>query len=115
MSRGVFVKIHGLGDAFLVGRKRFADIAGPLATFLDGHTVVTHNLPFDEFFINAAYAHCGYANHLSEDNETIDSLALAKSKFDGRISLDALVKRFKLDGITVPWSTRSCWPRFMRA
>ena len=95
---GFSEKIHGLSDAFLAGRKRFADIAGALATFLDGRTVIAHNLPFDESFINASYARCGFANQLSEDNDTIDSLALAKTKFDGRVSLDALVKRFKLDG-----------------
>ena len=95
---GYSEKIHGLSDEFLCGRKRFEDIALPLQGFLDGRVVIAHNLPFDESFINAEYDRYGLPYKLSESNETIDTLALAKQRFEGRVSLDALIERFELDG-----------------
>ena len=95
---GYSERIHGLSDEFLCGRKRFEDIALPLQAFLEGRVVIAHNLPFDEAFINAEYDRFGLPYQLSQSNETIDTLALAKQRFEGRVSLDALIERFELDG-----------------
>lgn len=47
--------IHGVDDEMLDGAPSFHDIAGDLATRLDGRTIVAHNAMFDVSFLDAEF------------------------------------------------------------
>jgi DNA polymerase III subunit epsilon len=91
--------VHGITNAFLADKPRFADIAGELLDYCRGAELVIHNAPFDVGFLNhelklwrddapAIDALCSVA----------DSLVLARRMHPGqRNSLDALCKRYAID------------------
>lgn len=90
-------RVHGITNAFLQGKPKFADpeIADAFLAFVGDATLVAHNAPFDRGFINSELERCGLP-HLPE-NRWIDTLRLAQKKFPGMYnSLDALCKRFKI-------------------
>ena len=91
--------VHGITNAFLADKPRFADIATELLDYCRGAELVIHNAAFDVGFLNhelklwradapAIDAVCSVA----------DSLALARRMHPGqRNSLDALCKRYGID------------------
>ncbi len=88
--------IHGLGDAFLADKPRFADIADGFLGFLGDCKLVIHNAAFDMNFINSELRWLERPR-LSK-NMVIDTLDLARKKFPGTpASLDALCRRFGID------------------
>ena len=46
-------EVHGITEAFLADKPRFADVWPELDTFLRGAELVIHNAPFDIAFLNA--------------------------------------------------------------
>jgi DNA polymerase-3 subunit epsilon len=89
--------VHGLGDDFLRDKPRFAEIAAAFLEFVADAGVVIHNAEFDIKFLDAEL---GWAGHppLGLARAT-DTLALARKRFPGApASLDALCKRFEVDG-----------------
>jgi DNA polymerase-3 subunit epsilon len=93
------VEVHGITNAFLVDKPRFADIAADLLEYLRGADLVIHNAPFDTGFLNAELARLGTEPVRIEACCTItDTLVLARRLHPGqRNSLDALCTRYRID------------------
>ncbi len=93
------VAVHGIDNAFLADKPRFADIVDDFLAFVKESEVIIHNAPFDVGFINAELARLGPDYGRLEDYCRIfDTLALARRKHPGvRNSLDALCKRYQID------------------
>lgn len=92
-------KIHGIGDAFLVGKPRFPDIAEAFLEFVGDATLVIHNAPFDLGFLNQELR---FMKHQAEGLEkrlaVLDTLLLARKRFPGKKNnLNALCTRFNID------------------
>jgi DNA polymerase-3 subunit epsilon len=90
-------RVHGLSNAFLAGKPRFADaeVAEALLDFVGDADLVAHNAGFDRAFLNAELERAGRPS-LDEARWT-DTLALAQRRFPGMYnSLDALCKRFRI-------------------
>ncbi len=91
--------VHGISNAFLADKPRFADIVDEFLDYVDGAELIIHNAPFDVGFINAELS------RLERDLPPIDrlcpivdTLALARRRHPGqRNSLDALCKRYGVD------------------
>src|SRR5574343_733144 len=47
------LRVHGLTEAFLADKPKFAEIVDTLLEFLAGAELVIHNAPFDIGFVNA--------------------------------------------------------------
>jgi DNA polymerase-3 subunit epsilon len=88
--------IHGLSDAFLADKPRFAEIHDALLEFIGDARLVAHNAAFDFAFLNAELDQCGRPGLGPE--RMVDTLALARSRHPGaKHSLDALCARFGID------------------
>jgi len=111
------INVHGITDAFLVGKPRFGDVAEEFFEFIQGATLVIHNAAFDVGFINNEFALLGQHDRadLAQHCTILDTLLLARARHPGqRNSLDALCKRYDIDTLAVTCtarcSTRNCWP-----
>ncbi len=92
------VKIHGLTDAFLADKPKFAEVADELLAFLGGAEIVIHNAAFDVGFLNAELARLGKSRFGEHVAAVTDSLTMAREMFPGKSnSLDALCKRLEVD------------------
>jgi len=93
------VEVHGITNAFLADKPRFADVAADLLDYLRGAELVIHNAPFDTGFLNAELARLGGEPMRIEACCTVtDTLALARRLHPGqRNSLDALCTRYRID------------------
>ncbi len=91
--------VHGLTDAFLADKARFADVVQRFIDFIQGAEVIIHNAPFDVGFIDHELARLGVAwGQMSDYCSITDSLALARRRHPGqRNSLDALCRRYGID------------------
>lgn len=88
--------IHGISDAFLQDKMRFAQIAQDLCDFLLGGEIIAHNASFDMNFLEAELRRCGLPA-LSGQVQVTDTLAMAKRKHAGqKNSLDALARRYDI-------------------
>lgn len=88
--------VHGLSDAFLSDKPRFAERAGELIEFLGDCPLVAHNAGFDFGFLNAELALCGMGA-VGRDR-MVDTVALARVRHPGaKLSLDALCSRYGID------------------
>ena len=88
-------EVHGYTDEFLSKQKKFKEIVEDFKFFINGKRLIIHNAEFDLTHINHELEILGQKNI---ENETIDTLSLARNKFPGSaISLDALCKRFRID------------------
>ncbi|MDW9404062.1 DNA polymerase III subunit epsilon, partial [Pseudomonas soli] len=94
------INVHGITDAFLVGKPRFGDVAEEFFEFIQGATLVIHNAAFDVGFINNEFALIGQQDRadISQHCPILDTLMMARSRHPGqRNSLDALCKRYGID------------------
>lgn len=88
--------VHGLSDAFLSAKPRFADTVAELIDFIGDSPLIAHNASFDFGFLNQEMALC------SRDpvclSRMIDTLAMARQRHPGaKHSLDALCTRYGID------------------
>lgn len=92
-------KVHGITDAFLRDKPRFADIAEALADYLRDAEVIIHNAPFDIGFLDAEFARLPTAYQMAALCRLItDTLTLARARHPGqRNNLDALCTRYQVD------------------
>jgi DNA polymerase-3 subunit epsilon len=91
------VKVHGLTDAFLADKPRFADLAKDVAAFLEGAELIIHNAAFDVGFLDAEFARLSLPP-VGRIARITDSLAMAREMFPGKSnSLDALCRRLEVD------------------
>lgn len=89
-------EVHGLGDDFLRGKPKFAEIGQKFLDFVGDAKLVIHNAAFDMKFLNAELKWLGLPE-ISFDR-AIDTLEIARRKFPGSpASLDALCRRFGID------------------
>ncbi|OAI94277.1 DNA polymerase III subunit epsilon [Pseudomonas putida] len=94
------IGVHGITDAFLVGKPRFAEVADEFFEFIQGARLVIHNASFDVGFLNNEFALIGQQDRadLSQHCEILDTLMMARERHPGqRNSLDALCKRYGID------------------
>jgi DNA polymerase-3 subunit epsilon len=88
--------VHGLSDAFLSDKPRFAERMADLMEFLADSPLVAHNAGFDFGFLNAELDICGQ-DPVSRDR-MVDTVALARVRHPGaKLSLDALCTRYGID------------------
>ncbi len=94
MSEDAF-RVHGLSDAFLADKPRFAEVADDMLAFFEDATLIAHNAPFDMQFINAELERL---RRPALANAVIDTVMLARERHPGaRVSLDALCKHYGVD------------------
>jgi DNA polymerase-3 subunit epsilon len=90
-------RVHGLDEAFLKDKPRFAEVAAELAEFLSDAVLIAHNAEFDLAFLNAEFGRTGHPP--ISGNRVVDTLMLARRKHPlGPNSLDALMSRYAVDG-----------------
>lgn len=93
---GEALAVHGLSNAFLAGKPRFAHVADDLLDFLAGSPLVMHNAGFDLGFLNAELRRLG--RPILAADHTVDTVFLARKKYPGApANLDALCRRFQID------------------
>jgi DNA polymerase III subunit epsilon len=92
------LKVHGITDAFLSDKPRFADVAEQLLAYVAGAEIIIHNATFDVGFLDAELKRIkrdGFRKHV---NRVTDSLLMAREMFPGKSnSLDALCRRLEVD------------------
>ncbi|APX13112.1 DNA polymerase III subunit epsilon [Tateyamaria omphalii] len=89
-------EVHGLGDDFLRGKPKFAELGQKFVDFIGDAKLVIHNAAFDMKFLNAELKWMGLPQ-LPFDR-AIDTLDIARRRFPGSpASLDALCRRFGID------------------
>lgn len=89
-------EVHGLGDDFLRGKPKFAQIGQKFLDFVGDAKLVIHNAAFDMKFLNAELKWMGLPT-LPFD-QALDTLEIARRRFPGSpASLDALCRRFGID------------------
>ena len=92
------IRIHGLTDAFLADKPKFAEVADDLLDFLAGADIVIHNAAFDVGFLNAELKRLGRAPFHTVAAKVTDTLLMAREMFPGKANnLDALCKRLEVD------------------
>lgn len=95
VSEGAFA-VHGLSDAFLADKPRFAEIADAFCDFIASARLVIHNAPFDVGFLDMELALVGRPK--LEPQTVVDTLVMARRKHPGASnSLDALCARYGID------------------
>jgi DNA polymerase-3 subunit epsilon len=88
-------RVHGLSDAFLAGKPRFAEIADAMLDFFGEATLIAHNAPFDISFLNAELER---TRRPPLANPVIDTVVVARDKHPGaKVSLDALCRHYGID------------------
>jgi DNA polymerase-3 subunit epsilon len=92
------LRVHGLTEAFLADKPKFAAIADELLEFLSGAELVIHNAPFDIGFINAELKRLNRGVLTDHVASVRDTLLMAREMFPGKAnSLDALCRRLEVD------------------
>ncbi|MDI4631960.1 DNA polymerase III subunit epsilon [Pelomonas sp. V22] len=92
------LRVHGLTEAFLSDKPKFAEIAEQLLGFLAGAELVIHNAPFDIGFINAELKRLKKPPITDIVGSVRDTLLMARDMFPGKAnSLDALCRRLEVD------------------
>ena len=92
------VEVHGITNAFLADKPRFADVVDDLMTYLRGAELVIHNAPFDVGFLDAELARTSVSGVIVDHCAVLDTLQMARKKHPGqRNSLDALCGRYDVD------------------
>jgi DNA polymerase III subunit epsilon len=88
--------VHGLSEAFLADKPRFAEKAAELIEFIGDSPLVAHNAGFDFGFLNAELAICGMDSVCR--TRMVDTVAIARTRHPGaKLSLDALCTRYGVD------------------
>lgn len=89
-------EVHGLSDAFLRDKPRFAEVAADFLAFIGEARLVIHNAAFDMRFLNAELRAAGLPT--LPEARALDTVQMARTKFPGSpASLDALCRRFGVD------------------
>ena len=92
------IRIHGLTDAFLADKPKFAQVADELMAFLQGAEVIIHNAAFDVGFLNAELKRLRRDGFHTVAAKVTDTLLMAREMFPGKSnSLDALCRRLEVD------------------
>lgn len=89
--------IHGLSDAFLSDKPKFAEVVDDFLAFIgDDANLVAHNAMFDFGFVDAELKRAG--RPLLDRARMVDTVAMARKLHPGaKHSLDALCTRYGID------------------
>ena len=88
--------VHGISEAFLSDKPKFAEAVDALVDFLGDAPLVAHNAGFDFSFLNGELTRCG--RQIVHINRMVDTLQIARSRHPGaKHTLDALCSRFGVD------------------
>ena len=88
--------VHGISEAFLSDKPKFAEAVDDLIAFLDDAPLVAHNAGFDFSFLNGELQRCG--RPIIHVRRMVDTLQIARSRHPGaKHTLDALCSRFGID------------------
>jgi DNA polymerase-3 subunit epsilon len=96
-------EVHGITEAFLADKPKFADIWEELERFLDGAELIIHNAVFDISFLDSeirSLVRQGLApqRKIGDFCGVVDSLVIARKKHPGqKLNLDALCRRYAVD------------------
>jgi DNA polymerase-3 subunit epsilon len=94
MDSGAF-SVHGLSDEFLADKPIFAEVAAEMIEFFGDATLIAHNAPFDQQFLDFELEKAGRPKLA---NKFIDTVVVARERHPGaRVSLDALCKHYGID------------------
>jgi DNA polymerase III subunit epsilon len=92
------LRIHGLTEAFLADKPRFAEVVDAFLDFVAGAELIIHNASFDVGFIDAELQRLGRAPLGQHVAAITDTLVMARHQYPGKASsLDALCKRLEID------------------
>ena len=92
------LRVHGLTEAFLSDKPKFAEVVDQLLAFLAGAELVIHNAPFDIGFVNAELKRLKRGVLTDHVASVRDTLLMARDLFPGKAnSLDALCRRLEVD------------------
>lgn len=94
------LEVHGLTNAFLSDKPKFAEIVDEFYQFIKGAELIIHNAAFDIGFIDNEFSLLRQNKYgaTADFCEITDSLMLARAKHPGqKNSLDALCKRYGVD------------------
>ena len=92
------LKVHGISNAFLLDKPKFAQVVDEVLAFIEGAELIIHNAPFDIGFLNHELSLLAKPPLHSCVSGVIDTLLMAKEMFPGkRNSLDALCARLEVD------------------
>ncbi len=90
------IQVHGIEEAFLKDKPKFAEVARELVEFLGDDVLIAHNAEFDMAFLNAEFGRIGHPP--LGGNRVVDTLMLARRKHPlGPNSLDGLMSRYSID------------------
>ena len=89
--------VHGLSDAFLADKRKFAEVVDEFLAFLgDDANLIAHNAMFDFGFVDAELKRAG--RPLLDRSRMVDTVAMARKLHPGaKHSLDALCTRYGID------------------
>jgi len=95
------IEVHGITNAMLNDKPKFADIAAGFLEFVKGAELVIHNAPFDTGFINSEFHILGDAApavSIEEVCTVLDTLKLARKLRPGQKNdLDSLCRHYSID------------------
>ena len=91
--------VHGITNAFLADKPRFAEVAESFLDYVEGAELIIHNAAFDLGFLDREIAVWNAeAPRIGDLCEVTDTLLMARRMHPGqRNSLDALCKRYGVD------------------
>ncbi|UHD15352.1 DNA polymerase III subunit epsilon [Thiocapsa bogorovii] len=91
--------VHGITNAFLADKPRFAEIAESFLDYVEGAELIIHNATFDLGFLDREILGWNAeASRITDLCEVTDTLIMARRMHPGqRNSLDALCKRYGVD------------------
>ncbi|MDY0746090.1 DNA polymerase III subunit epsilon [Paucibacter sp. R3-3] len=90
--------VHGITEAFLADKPKFAQIVDEFIEFVADSELVIHNAPFDLGFVNAEMKRLGRPPINDVVSGVRDTLLMAREMFPGKKnSLDALCSRLDVD------------------
>ncbi|QDF66967.1 DNA polymerase III subunit epsilon [Shewanella sp. SNU WT4] len=93
------IGVHGITDAFVADKPKFAEIAADFLAFVDGAEIVAHNASFDISFLDHELSMLHpQGPKIASMCGVLDSLVIAKFLHPGqKNNLDALCKRYHID------------------
>jgi DNA polymerase-3 subunit epsilon len=90
--------VHGLSNAFLADKPRFAECVEAFLAFIADAELIIHNAPFDVGFLDAELARLDRRRLQEYSGLVSDSLKLARELHPGqKNNLDALCRRYEVD------------------
>jgi DNA polymerase III subunit epsilon len=92
------VRVHGLTDAFLADKPKFAEKSQEIVEYLKGAQIVIHNAAFDVGFLDAEFRRVNLGRFADHVGGVLDTLVMAREMYPGKAnSLDALCRRLEVD------------------